>query len=204
MKTIVINIAYIIFSCMTFLSACDNNTARSEPPAADSTSNISQYDGYSSEIEWGHHLVMICGCNDCHTPKIITARGPVPDTSLLLSGHPANMSVPNIDPKEIESKGLAVTNDMTAWIGPWGISYSANITPSKTGIADWSETQFTRAIREGKWQGLENARQLLPPMPWQDFSFLRDNEVKAIFAYLKSIKPVKNTVPQPVPPVAMH
>jgi hypothetical protein len=38
-------------------------------------------------------------------------------------------------------------------------------------------------------------------MPWQMFRNMSDNEIKAIFAYLKTIKPIKNTVPQPLPPV---
>ena len=49
---------------------------------------------------------------------------------------------------------------------------------------------------------MTSARNLLPPMPWQLFKEMSDDEIKAIFAYLKSIKPVKNIVPQPEPPVS--
>ncbi|MBK7255844.1 MAG: c-type cytochrome [Ignavibacteria bacterium] len=150
----------------------------------------------------GEHLVTIGGCNDCHTPKKMTPQGPVPDESLMLSGHPEKMPAPDVDRKEMESKGLIVTQDLTAWVGPWGISYAANITPDATGIGSWQESNFITALREGKFKGMTSARNLLPPMPWQLFKEMSDDEIKAIFAYLKSIKPVKNIVPQPEPPVS--
>lgn len=168
----------------------------------DSTQKI--YGGYESPVDYGKHLVEIIGCGDCHTPKKMTPQGPVPDTTLLLSGHPSSMPAPNVNRNEMERKGLVVTNDLTAWVGPWGISYAANLTPDKTGIGNWSEEQFILALREGKAKGLERARQLLPPMPWQAFSLMKDEELKAIFAYLKSIKPINNIVPPPDPPVTKH
>ena len=112
------------------------------------------------------------------------------------------MPAPDVDRKEMESKGLIVTQDLTAWVGPWGISYAANITPDATGIGSWQESNFITALREGKFKGMTSARNLLPPMPWQLFKEMSDDEIKAIFAYLKSIKPVKNIVPQPEPPVS--
>jgi hypothetical protein len=131
----------------------------------------------------------------------MTAMGPVPDTSLLLSGHPSKIPFPDVNRKEIESKGLAVTSDETAWAGPWGISYADNLTPDATGVGSWPKDQFFTAIREGKWKGMKNNRDLLPPMPWQDFRNLTDNELSAVFAYLKSIKPIQNVVPPATPPV---
>ena len=46
------------------------------------------YGGYESQVKYGEHLVLIAGCNDCHTPKKMTPTGPEADLSLLLSGHP--------------------------------------------------------------------------------------------------------------------
>lgn len=129
-------------------------------------------------------------------------HGPELDLDLALSGHPAEMPAPEIDRKEIESKGLAVTNTLTSWVGPWGISYAANLTSDVTGIGNWEETHFVTAIREGKFKGLPNNRSLLPPMPWEMLRNMTDDELKAIFAYLKSTKPVKNIVPAPEPPVS--
>jgi len=158
------------------------------------------YGGFESQLKWGEHLVIVSACHDCHTPKKMTPAGPVLDSTRFLSGHPAEMPKIDVDRKEMESKGLAVTMDLTEWIGPWGISYTANLTPDETGIGSWTEEQFIRALREGKYKGLESSRPLLPPMPWEMYRNMTDDELKAIFAYLKSIKPVHNIVPAPVPP----
>ncbi len=159
-----------------------------------------RYNGFESEVKWGQHLVTVSGCNDCHTPKKMTDRGPVLDTSLMLSGHPAQLPKIEVNRKDMESKGLIITRDLTEWIGPWGTSYTANLTPDPTGIGAWKEEQFFLAMREGKYKGLPNSRSLLPPMPWEMFKNFTDGELKAIFAYLKSLPPVSNVVPSPLPP----
>ena len=130
--------------------------------------------------------------------------GPEDDSSLLLSGHPAKMPPPNVNRKEMESKGLFVTNTLTSWVGPWGISYTANLTSDSTGIGMWKEEQFLYAIRNGKLKGLPGNRMILPPMPWQALRHMEDGELKAIFAYLKSTKPIVNVVPPPLPPESAH
>ncbi|MBK7445936.1 MAG: c-type cytochrome [Ignavibacteria bacterium] len=196
MKTKLSALCFILISCIFLFSQCsDTGKDKNSLPKA-------SYGGFDSQIKWGEHLVTIGGCNDCHTPKKMTPQGPVPDESLMLSGHPEKMPAPDVDRKEMESKGLIVTQDLTAWVGPWGISFAANITPDATGIGSWQESNFITALREGKFKGMTSARNLLPPMPWQLFKEMSDDEIKAIFAYLKSIKPVKNIVPQPEPPVS--
>jgi uncharacterized metal-binding protein len=159
------------------------------------------YGGFESQIKFGEHLVLIAGCHDCHTPKKMTDKGPVMDFELALSGHPAKMPPPDIDRNEVQKKGLAVTQTLTSWVGPWGISYAANLTSDKTGIGSWQEQNFIYAIREGKSKGIPTGRPILPPMPWDMYNHMTDEELKAIFAYLKSTKPIRNTVPPPVPPV---
>jgi predicted small lipoprotein YifL len=159
------------------------------------------YGGFNSQVEWGEQLVRIMDCNVCHTPKIMTEQGPVEDESRLLMGHPSDMPGFDIDLKEIESKGLMVTGDGTAWAGAWGVSFAANLTPDDTGIGTWSEEQFFRAIREGKSKGLESSRALLPPMPWPAYRHMTDDQLRAVFAYLKSLKPISNVVPAPLLPV---
>jgi mono/diheme cytochrome c family protein len=160
-----------------------------------------QFGGFESQVQWGGHLVSIGACSDCHTPKKMGPMGPEDDSTLFLSGHPAAQPIPDIDRAMAESKGLAVTQTLTAWVGPWGVSYSANLTPDDTGIGAWSEEQFMRAIRQGLFKGLEGSRPLLPPMPWFTYKFMTDDELKAVFAYLKSLKPVDNVVPPALPPV---
>ena len=155
-----------------------------------------------SLIKRGQYLVHIMGCNDCHTPLIMTAQGPARDTSRLLSGHPAGMQLPPADAEH--TKGWILTSmSGTAVTGPWGTSFAANITSDETGIGNWSEAQFIKSIREGKLKGMDNTRPLLPPMPWQGYAKATDEDLKAIFAYLKSTKPIENRVPAPVPPQSL-
>lgn len=184
-----------IFAAL-LLTQCQPN----EVKVADA-STTQNYGGYASAEEWGDHIITVSGCHDCHSPKKMTATGPQIDSTKLLSGHPAQSPDLAIDRKEMETKGFTATQDLTAWVGPWGISYSANLTSDSSGIGTWSEGQFIYAIRNGKLKGMENSRPLLPPMPWEMFRHFSDDELKAIFAYLKSTKPIRNVVPGPKPPV---
>ena len=89
--------------------------------------------------------------------------------------------------------------DFTTAVGPWGQSFAANLTSDATGIGNWKEEQFIKAIREGKYKGLDNTRPLLPPMPWFVYKNLNDDDLGSIFAFLKSTRPVKNVVPAAKP-----
>jgi hypothetical protein len=123
-------------------------------------------------------------------------NGAEPDMSRMLSGHPAGKTLP--PPPDPRGPWIASTIDtFTAWAGPWGISYTRNLTPDKeTGLGEWTEQQFVDTIRNGRHQG--RGRELLPPMPWPVYRNLNDADLKAIFAYLQSIPPIKNAVPDPV------
>lgn len=200
-----ITLAALIFCSILVFSQCSDKKAQKGNPmsAGVFSSSATNFNGFESQEAWGEHLVVIAGCNDCHTPKKMTAHGPVLDSALWLSGHPAQNPMIDVDRKELESKGLAVTSDLTEWVGPWGVSFAANLTPDPTGIGSWDETQFMYALREGKFKGLPGSRSLLPPMPWEMYRFMTDNELKAIFSYLKSLKPINNLVPAPLPPASM-
>ena len=150
-------------------------------------------------VERGGYLVNSIGCHDCHSPKKFTEKGMELDTDRLLSGHPADEKLPPYDPKTAQGY-ILFSMDLTSATGPWGTSFSANLTPDASGIGSWSEEQFVRAIREGLSKGLVGSRPLLPPMPWEQYRNLSDDDLKAIFAYLKSIKPIDNVVPSPLPP----
>lgn len=149
----------------------------------------------SEAIARGAYLVRIGGCADCHTPKIMTAHGPVDDPARLFAGHPSDVILP---PASLEAGPWgAATAGMTAWAGPWGISYAANLTPDPaTGL--WSESSFVKSMRTGRHHGSE--RPILPPMPWQPLSEATDQDLSAIYAYLHSLPPVFNVVPDPTPP----
>jgi hypothetical protein len=88
---------------------------------------------------------------------------------------------------------ITASGDLTAWYGPWGVSYAANLTPDPTtGIGKrYTEATFIRAMKtEKKPEGTE----MLPPMPWPDFAQLTDQDLKDIWAYLRTLHPVVNRV----------
>jgi len=156
--------------------------------------------GKEALIERGHYLVTMGGCNDCHSPKKMTPNGPVPDAARLLSGHPADEKLPAVPPNIFgpDKWGAITNNNLTGWVGPWGTSYASNLSPDpETGTGAWNEEPFIRILRTGKFMG--SGRDILPPMPWQEFAKITDADLKAIFVYLKSLKPVKNQVPASVP-----
>ena len=153
------------------------------------------------QIKHGQYLSILGGCNDCHSPKSMTPKGPAPDPARLLSGHPANSQLPAV-PAGVLGPGqwAALTNDnFTAWAGPWGISFAPNLTPDvETGLGGWTVNQFIQTMRTGRHLGV--GRPILPPMPVDALAALTDTDLKALFAYLKSLKPIKNQVPAPIPP----
>jgi hypothetical protein len=156
--------------------------------------------GKKAQIKRGLYLVTVGGCNDCHSPKKITPNGPVPDDTRLLSGHPSDEKLPEVPPNIFgQNKWGAVTNNgLTGWVGPWGTSYTSNLSPDpETGTGTWNEELFIRIIRSGKFMG--SGRDILPPMPWNEYAKLTDADLKAIFTYIKSVKPIKNQVPASVP-----
>lgn len=162
-------------------------TATAAPPAL------------AAQVARGKYMVTAGACNDCHTPFKMGDAGPEPDYSRMLSGHPEGMQLP---PPPVLPPGpwvmtAAATN--TAWAGPWGVSFTANLTPDKeTGLGEWTARTFVDAIRTGRHQG--RGRPILPPMPYPMYRNLTDEDLNAIFAYLQSIPAIKNKVPEPLPP----
>ena len=148
----------------------------------------------------GEYLVSIMSCNDCHTPFKMGAKGPEPDMTRMLSGAPETSKLPP-PPAPSGPWIWAGTGDNTTFSGPWGITYSANLTPDhNTGLGIWTEEMFVKAMKTGKHMG--TSRQIQPPMPWPWIGKATDDDLKAIFAYLKSIPPVPNHVPDWAPPKA--
>jgi hypothetical protein len=153
----------------------------------------------AAKIERGKYLVNFGGCHDCHTPFKMTATGPVRDMERMLSGHPEPLVMPPA-PKLPPGPWLATMGaTMTAWSGPWGVSFTANLTPDKeTGLGTWTVQNFVETVRTGRHMG--RGRPILPPMPWEQVASLTDEDLGAVFAYLQSVPAVKNRVPQPVAP----
>jgi mono/diheme cytochrome c family protein len=154
----------------------------------------------SGAVERGAYLVNGGGCGDCHTPLKMGASGPEPDLSRMLSGHPEKLAITQAPqpPAGPWMGAFAVT--MTAWAGPWGVSFTANLTPDKeTGLGKWTAQDLIKAIRAGRHMG--KGRMLLPPMPYQAFRNFTDDDLKAIFAYLQTIPVLSNRIPEPLPPL---
>jgi hypothetical protein len=153
----------------------------------------------AARVARGEYLVKTTFCNDCHTPLRMGKDGPEPDMTRMLSGHPEAMKLPPPPRLGDGPWAFVATGTMTAWAGPWGISFTANLTPDpETGIGRWTEKDFIDTIRNGRRLG--KGRPLLPPMPWQWARLMTDEDLQAIYAYLRTIPTVKNRVPEPVAP----
>lgn len=152
-----------------------------------------------ARIERGAYLVRTMGCNDCHTPWKMGPRGPEQDRTRALTGHPADLIMPP-PPKLPEGPWTwlgAATN--TAFAGPWGVSFAANLTPDpETGLGKWTEDMFIAAMKTGRHEG--KGRPILPPMPYFAVAELTDEDSRSLFGYLQSLAPVRNRVPAPVDP----
>ena len=148
----------------------------------------------------GKYLVTAGGCHDCHTPMKLGPNGPEPDFSRALSGHPEQLQMPPA-PRLPEGPWLMVgsaTN--TAFAGPWGVSFTANLTPdAETGLGPWTQRNFMDTIRTGRHMG--RGREVLPPMPIPAYRNFNDADLAAVYAYLRTVPAVKNRVPDPLPPV---
>ncbi len=147
----------------------------------------------------GQYLTNTMACYDCHTPWAMTPEGPRPDPKRWLSGHPESVIVATAPAPLPSPWAAAVSETMTAWTGPWGVSFTANLTPDpETGLGAWTFDDFRAAIRTGRHRG--KGRPILPPMPAHAYAKLTDADLEAIFAYLQSLPPIRNRVPEPLPP----
>jgi len=132
--------------------------------------------GAETPLERGKYLVeSVVACGNCHSTR----------------GEDGNF-VPGMN---LAGGFLLEDKMMTA--------FAPNITPDKeTGIGAWTDAQILTAIREGKHP---SGKILGPPMPFAFYRYVSDDDAKAIVAYLRSIKPVRNAVPRaryriPLPP----
>ena len=185
----------LLVSCAA-LAACQPKAAPPPPPPDPAAVKAAQ-------VERGKYLVTLGGCDDCHTPKVMTEKGPDFDMTRRLMGHPASEAPMPIPAGVLSPTGWVglVNGHVTAHAGPWGISFSRNLTPDQaTGLGSWTEEMFMNTIRRGKHQG--EGRNLLPPMPWPNYAQATDEDLKAIFAFLQSLPAIENAVPEPVPPAA--
>ncbi len=185
------------FLAITLINACNNQATESKETTAAAPSA-------EDNLKEGERLVASLDCEICHSPKRMGPKGPEIIPELRFGGHQAGSALPPYDEATVKAGWVLFAPDFTSMIGPWGQSYTGNISSDSTGIGMWTEEQFKKVIREGKFKGLDNTRPILPPMPWEAYKHLTDDEISKIFAFLKSTKPVKNVVPaakiNPPPP----
>jgi mono/diheme cytochrome c family protein len=177
--------AALLAACISIVLTATVFLAQQRPAAPAAAS--------ADQIARGKYLVLIQDCNGCHTPF----KGGEPDLTRMLMGHPASEKI--TPPKLQAGWDVAISSTNTAWYGPWGVSFTTNLTSDRaTGIGNWTEAMFVNAIKTGKHLGA--GRPILPPMPWKMYSNATDADLKAIFAYLKTVPAITNKVPDPLPP----
>jgi mono/diheme cytochrome c family protein len=163
------------------------------------SASLAQDEDPAALVARGEYIVTTTGCGDCHTPLTMGSNGPEPDMSRMLSGHPQEIVI-DAPAQVAEPWAFAGSPTNTAWSGPWGVSFTANLTPDpETGVLrDYTAAQFIEAMRTGRHKG--QGRPILPPMPWPAFGQMTDEDLRAMYAYLQQIPPIRNQVPEPLPP----
>src|SRR5689334_19502904 len=167
--------------------------------AASGGPDHTQADARAAQVARGSYIANSAGCADCHTPKKLGPNGPEPDLEHAFSGHPEGLVMPPAPELPPGPWMVTAAGTLTAWSGPWGVSFTANLTPdAETGLGKWTEETFLSTIRSGRHMG--RGRQILPPMPIDQLNNLTDDDLRAVFAYLQSLPAVKNRVPAPIAP----
>ena len=159
--------------------------------------NINSVESQSDMVQRGKYLVDTVGaCGHCHTPR----AGAEYNMDMYLAGHPANTPYPRYNFSMMQQGIFVLTSpQMSAFSGPFGTSFASNLTPDKeTGLGEWTEKMFINAMRTGYHQGNTSNRKIFPPMPTKHYAQMNDEDLKAIWAYLRTIKPVKNEVSPPL------
>jgi hypothetical protein len=135
-----------LLSFVLSMSSCldQSGTTDESRPTAQTVSNL----GSTEELVLqGEYLVTIMLCDDCHTPKVMTETGPKLDLNRRLSGHPSASSLAKIgDPSILQNYAL-FNMDFTSATGPWGTSFSGNLTPDESGLGNWTFENFERVLR---------------------------------------------------------
>lgn len=186
---------------LSILSACGSKVEPAPPKKASHHEEQEEiYRKYN--IERGKRLVERGQCSQCHTPKIKTTLGYKPDKDRFLSGYDQDQELPDLPYAKImagETEKMFYTTDATVWVGRWGVSFAANLTPEpETGIGNWKEEDFIDIFR-GNRHFAEGA-EVISPMPVNVYSRLGFFELRSIFIYLQTLPPVVNSVPVRIPP----
>lgn len=189
MKSFILLSGLFICVLLALFTSCTTSSAKTE-------SEVKRADSVYV-VKRGEYLVTVGLCDDCHSPKTMGPKGPEIDMTKRLSGFPASRPVPAYNKSLLETGIVQFNEDFTSAAGQWGVSFAANLTSDPTGASSWPIENFKYALRHGKLKGIKEGRNLLPPMPWFNFAKMTDKDIEAIYAYLKTLKPITNAVPGP-------
>ena len=147
----------------------------------------------------GKYLVTTSGCHDCHTPSKMGPNGPEPDMTRMLSGHPQDLEMPPAPVLPPGPWAVAVAATSTAWSGPWGVSFTANLTPDpETGLGTLDAAQLRRHDPQRPPHGPR------PPDPAADAdrrcTSTSPTRISRRCSPTCSTIPPINKVPEPLPP----
>lgn len=117
----------------------------------------------AATLEWGRYLVVVGGCNDCHTPGYGASGGKVSELDWL-------------------------TGDKLGWKGPWGTTYPANL------------RRLVSSISEDDWVVIAKRTEMRPPMPWFTLRAMKEQDLRAIYAFIRALGPAGEPAPAYVPP----
>ncbi len=123
-----------------------------------------------AQIKRGEYLARIMDCTGCHTPGVMSGN---PDMAKYLAGGDVGFEIPGL-----------------------GIFWPPNLTSDEaTGLGSWSAAEIAHAVRTGE---TPDGRILAPIMPYMSYAAITDDDAMALAAYLKSLPPVSNPIPDPV------
>lgn len=134
----------------------------------------------SDVLKYGEYMTKAAACTDCHTPK---EKG-APVMELYMAG------------------GFAFK------IPGFGVVRSSNLTPDSSGIGTWTEKQFVDRFKMYADTGYVSheveQNEFQTVMPWTMYADIKEEDLKAMFAYLKSLEPIENSVQKFTPESALE
>ena len=172
-------LVFLALGALTLVSAaCVLNSSQEKIPA-----DWEQ----ASYIERGNYLVNYLGhCVGCHTPLGPDGQS---DMSLYLSGVPAKYAGTKVGRSQV-----------AGFPGPKGARfYAKNLTPdAETGLGLWTEDQFVRTFKHGVRP--DGFKYSISPMEWNIYANMKEEDVRAMYRYLRTIKAIRNKAPENIPP----
>jgi mono/diheme cytochrome c family protein len=116
-----------------------------------------------SSLARGKYLVVIGGCNDCHTAGYAMTGGKTPEKDWL-------------------------TGDRLGWRGPWGTTYAVNL------------RQYMQPLSEAQWIAKAKSLETRPPMPWFNLRTMSEQDLRAIYRYVRHLGAAGEAAPAYIPP----